>query len=103
MSLDDPLAAAHSAEDYFALLAVPFDPAVLRSARIPILKAFGAAKAGIDARAPGAERLERLRLYADALRRAHDLVAMASGAGAFVRGAACSGCGAESDCEELAA
>jgi hypothetical protein len=101
--IDDPLAAARSAEDYFALLAVPYDRAVLRSARVPLLRAFGAAKADIDARVAATERLERLRLYSDALRRAHDLIALAGGAGAGVRGAACSGCAVESECAELAA
>jgi hypothetical protein len=103
MSLEDPLAAARSAEDYFALLSVPFDPAVLRSARVPILRAFGAAKAAIDARGELRDRLERLRLYADALGRAHDLVRLAGTDGTAARGASCSGCGAEAGCAELSA
>lgn len=104
MTNEDPLAGARSAEDYFSLLSVRFEPAVLRSARVPILRAFGAAKADIDARAEGMERLERLRLYADALQRVHDLVARAGAAASGAPpGAACSGCAVESACAELAA
>jgi len=61
-----------SAEELFALLGVPADPATLAIHRLHILKVFGEAAAAIDGRAPAPQETERRALYAAALRAAHD-------------------------------
>jgi hypothetical protein len=95
----DELERVERAEDYFELLEVPFDTAVLHASRVHLLRVFGFAIAEIDARTPAPEGPERLRLYRDALRRAHALVANdgahRAGAGAVGR---CGGCGTAEDC-----
>jgi hypothetical protein len=63
------------AEGYFEQLGVAFEPAVLGRSRLHVLRAFGLAIAEIDGRRPPPPDPERLRLYRQALRRAHDLFA----------------------------
>jgi hypothetical protein len=99
MSTLDELERVERAEDYFELLEVPFDGAVLHASRVHLLRVFGFAIAEIDARTPPPDEPERLRLYRDALRRAHALVAHdgahRAGAGSASR---CGGCGAVEEC-----
>jgi nitrogenase-stabilizing/protective protein len=64
--------AAASAEELFEALGVPFDPRVLASARLHVLRRFGLARAPIDAD-PAIDAADRLRRYAEALADAHAL------------------------------
>jgi nitrogenase-stabilizing/protective protein len=68
----DPLAQLARAEEFFEALGVPYDPRVVTVYRLRLLKRFGLEVAAIDAREPRPAAAERLRLCADALRRAHD-------------------------------
>jgi nitrogenase-stabilizing/protective protein len=90
----DQLEAVDRAEDYFGLLGVPYDPAVLRASRIHLLRAFGVAIAEIDAREPLPPEGERLRLYRRALRRAYALVARSAAHGRRALRRRCGGCDA---------
>jgi nitrogenase-stabilizing/protective protein len=92
----DELAGLESAEEFFERLGVPFDPAVLRRARLHVLRAFGLLVAQIDSRRPSPA--ERRRLYADALGRAHSLYASAGAPRA--PGGGCGGCRVAAACGE---
>jgi hypothetical protein len=98
MSTSARLREARCAEEYFELLGVAFDETVLRRSRLHVLRAFGLAMAEIDARRPAPPDPVRLRLYADALRRAHDLHArpVPGVGGGFSRG--CGGCRVAAAC-----
>lgn len=102
-ALDD-LTSLESAEDFFEHLGVSFDAVVLAASRLHLLRAFGAAMGEIDARSPLPGPAERRALYADALRRAHDLYAHANGPRAFT--GRCGACEVAAGCaghEEKAA
>ena len=68
----DPLAQLARAEEFFEVLGVAYDPRVVAVYRLRLLKRFGLEVAAIDAQEPRPTAPERLRLCAEALRRAHD-------------------------------
>jgi nitrogenase-stabilizing/protective protein len=86
------------AEEFFDFLGVAYDPRVLAVYRLRLLKRFGLEMAAIDAHEPRPSAPERRRLYAEALRRAHEQFAgwLASGAapGRGDGASPCAGCGA---------
>ena len=66
------LAGLSEAEEFFQALGVPFDPDVLSSHRLRIVKLFGLAVASWLEANPGASPAERRAAAARALREAHD-------------------------------
>jgi nitrogenase-stabilizing/protective protein len=84
------------AEDFFAFLEVPFDPRVVAVYRLRLLRRFGLEKAEIDRAHRNASEPELLRLYAQALRGAHDQFA------GWLRTAAPPGDGQRSACSACA-
>jgi hypothetical protein len=88
------LAHVDRAEELFELLGVPFDPRVLARGRVHVLRLCGAALAHAERTRPLASEAERLAALADALRRAHDLVARGGAAAAM---GTCGGCGVDGD------
>lgn len=71
----DLLARVTCAEEYFRFFGVAYEPRVLAVHRLQLLKRFGLEVAEIEARRPPPVEQERLRLFGEALRRAHDLFA----------------------------
>jgi nitrogenase-stabilizing/protective protein len=69
------LARVTCAEEYFRFFGVAWEPRVLAVHRLQVLKRFGLEVAEIEARRPLPDEQERLRLFGEALRRAHDLFA----------------------------
>jgi len=71
----EQLAHLSHAEDFFRFFGLEYDPKVLTVHRLHVLKRFGLDVAEIEERRPLPDEPERLRLYGEALRRAHDLFA----------------------------
>ena len=71
----EQLAHLSRAEDFFRFFGLEYDPKVLTVHRLHVLKRFGLDVAAIDERRPLPDEPERLRLYGEALRRAHALFA----------------------------
>lgn len=67
-----------SAEEFFAALDVPFDPAVIAVSRLHVLRRFGGAVAALARDRPAASEGERRAALREALREAHALFARAS-------------------------
>jgi nitrogenase-stabilizing/protective protein len=65
-------------EDFFRLLGVPWDEAVLRVHRLHVLRRFALEMELIDRQEPTLAEQPRLLRYADALRRAHELFTRSS-------------------------
>jgi nitrogenase-stabilizing/protective protein len=101
MSTLDQLETVDCAEDYFELLGVPYDVAVLGASRLHVLRAFGLAIAEIDARRPLPPDAARLRLYRQALRRAHDLVARGAAQERRAFHGRCGGCDVAAGCVDV--
>jgi nitrogenase-stabilizing/protective protein len=98
MMVREALARIECAEQYFDFFALEFDPRVLAVYRLRLLKRFGMEKAEIDSQRPEPDLAERLVLYAQALRRAHDQFARRLAEGVPGQEAepgctACVGCG----------
>jgi nitrogenase-stabilizing/protective protein len=95
MPVSDALARLERAEQYFDLLGLAYDPRVLAVYRLRLLKRFGMAVADIEERRLPADDVERRRLYAEALRSAHDAFARRAASEAPAAAgelAACGGC-----------
>ena len=71
----EQLAHLSRAEDFFRFFGLEYDPKVLTVHRLHVLKSFGLDVAAIEERRPLPDEPERLRLYGEALRRAHELFA----------------------------
>jgi len=71
----EQLAHLSRAEDFFSFFGLEYDPRVLTIHRLHVLKRFGLDVAAIEERRPLPDEPERLRLYGEALRRAHELFA----------------------------
>jgi len=71
----EQLAHLSRAEDFFQFFGLEYDPRVLAVHRLHVLKRFGMDVGEIEERRPLPDEQERLRLYGEALRRAHDLFA----------------------------
>jgi nitrogenase-stabilizing/protective protein len=71
----EQLAHLSRAEDFFRFFGLEYDPKVLTVHRLHVLKRFGLDVAAIEERRPLPDEPERLRLYGEALRRAHQLFA----------------------------
>ena len=74
----EQLAHLSRAEDFFRFFGLEYDPRVLAVHRLHVLKRFGMDVAEIEERRPLPNEQERLRLYGEALRRAHALFAGSS-------------------------
>jgi nitrogenase-stabilizing/protective protein len=73
--LAEAISTIEVAEDLFSLLGETYSPDTLRVHRLHILKRFGMEVAMLERRDPPPSEDERAVLYAQALRRAHDLYA----------------------------
>ena len=73
--LVEAIATIDVAEDLFSLLGETYSPDTLRVHRFHILKRFGMEVAMLERRDPPLDEEERAVLYAQALRRVHDLYA----------------------------
>jgi nitrogenase-stabilizing/protective protein len=62
-----------AAEEFFEFFALPFEPRVVQVYRLHILRHFAQELERIDRTSPGLAEPERLALYREALRRAHDV------------------------------
>ncbi|GEJ58933.1 nitrogenase-stabilizing/protective protein NifW [Anaeromyxobacter diazotrophicus] len=71
----EQLAHLSRAEDFFRFFGLDYDPRVLAVHRLQVLKRFGLDVAALEEQRPLPSEEERLRLYGQALRRAHDLFA----------------------------
>lgn len=84
MTPKEELAAMEDAEDLFELFGVSYDPRVLTVHRLQFLKYFGGEVADIDKRTPPVDDAARRRLYAEALKKAHDYYASGAAKGTSV-------------------
>ncbi len=71
----EALAHLSSVEDFFRFFGLAYDARVLAVHRLHVLKRFGMDVAEIEERRPTPDEQERLRLYGEALQRAHALFA----------------------------
>jgi hypothetical protein len=77
--LAETISTIEVAEDLFALFGETYSPETLRVYRLHILKRFGMEVAMLERRDPPLSEAERTELYAQALRRTHDLYARGGG------------------------
>lgn len=97
MDINNKLSAAESAEEFFTILGVPFDPHTLAPVRLLVMKRFGEYKKAIDHQNADVDGQRQVNLYANALVRSYREVR--NGIGALQRhlkvsrgaGCACSG------------
>lgn len=92
------LHACEEAEDFFEALHVPFDPPVLSTHRVPILRRFGEMLVDIADRHPGAEDATLRRLVRAALQEAYHAERLGKPPLRAPGAAACSGCALVSAC-----
>ena len=71
----EQLAHLSRAEDFFRFFGLEYDSRVLTVHRLHVLKRFGLDVAAIEEQRPLPDEPERLRLYGEALQRAHELFA----------------------------